>query len=57
MNEILVIVLFLLWYIGALIVSENTPKEGKIGREWMFFFSMIFSPFIGLVAKLLLQKK
>ncbi len=49
MNELLVILLFLLWYIGALIVSENTPKEGKISREWMFFISMIFSPIIGLI--------
>lgn len=57
MNEIIVIILFLLWYIGALMVSENTKKNSKLGSEWLFFVSMVFSPIIGFLLYLGLAKK
>lgn len=56
MNEIIVIVLFIIWYAGSLIISESV-KKSKIGTEWMFFISMIFSPVIGLLVYLFAKEK
>ncbi len=47
MIEILIIIAFIAWYIGSLIISETFGKTRKIGVEWSFFISMIFSPLIG----------
>ncbi len=47
MIEILVIIAFIVWYVGSLIVSESIGKKRKIGVEWSFFLSMILSPIIG----------
>ena len=47
MIEILVIIAFIAWYVGSLVVSETIDKQRKIGVEWSFFISMIFSPLIG----------
>lgn len=33
MIEILVIIAFIVWYVGSLIVSENSGKNRKIGIE------------------------
>ena len=49
MIEILVIMGFIVWYVGSLIISETIGKKRKIGVEWSFFISMVFSPLIGIV--------
>lgn len=56
MNEIIIIVLFLIWYAGSLIISESVSKNSKIGTEWMFFISMIFSPVVGVLVYLFKKK-
>lgn len=48
MIEILVIIAFIGWYVGSLIISETIGKERKIGVEWTFFISIIFSPILGI---------
>ncbi|MCP4551172.1 MAG: hypothetical protein GY834_03825 [Bacteroidetes bacterium] len=57
MNEIIIVALFLIWYIGSLIVSEIVSKDSKIGTEWIFFISMIFSPIIGLIVYVFAKQK
>ena len=57
MNEITILIIFVLWYVGALIISENTSKNSKPGKEWMFFIGMIFSPVIGLLFFYFLRNK
>jgi len=47
MNELITVILFVLWYALSLIVSENFGKNTKPGVEWIFFISMIFSPIAG----------
>jgi hypothetical protein len=47
MTEYLIILVFVLWYVLALVVSERMGKNRKIGTEWSFFISIIFSPLIG----------
>ena len=49
MIEILVVIAFIAWYVGSLIVSETIGKQRKIGVEWSFFICMIFSPIIGFL--------
>jgi len=61
MIEILVIIGFIVWYVGSLIISETIGKQRKMGEEWSFFIqrkmgeewsffiSMIFSPVIGFL--------
>ncbi|MBU1014303.1 MAG: hypothetical protein KKG99_14990 [Bacteroidetes bacterium] len=56
MNELIFIVIFILWYIGSLIVSENISKDSKLGTEWVFFISMLFSPIVGILIKLIFIK-
>jgi len=47
MTEYYIIAIFIAWYILSLVVSENLGKNKKIGTEWSFFISMIFSPVVG----------
>jgi len=47
MNEYIVIFVFIAWYVLSLIVSETIGKKKKIGVQWSFFISIIFSPVIG----------
>lgn len=49
MNEYLVILIFVLWYVLALVISENLGKKKKLGVEWSFFLSIMFSPVVGYV--------
>ena len=41
--------IFTAWYVFALVVSEKLGKYRRIGEEWSFFLSMMFSPLLGLV--------
>jgi hypothetical protein len=52
MNEIIIIIIFLMWYILSLVISINIGKRRKIGEEWSFFFCMILSPVIGITITL-----
>lgn len=47
MEEYIIILVFILWYVLALVVSEKIGKNRKIGLEKSFFLSIIFSPIIG----------
>ena len=49
MNEYIVITLFVLWYVLAMVISETLGKRKKIGVEWSFFISFMFSPVIGFL--------
>lgn len=49
MNEYLIIFIFIAWYVLSLIVSETIGKKRKIGVQWSFFISMMFSPVIGYI--------
>lgn len=52
MNEYIVILIFVTWYIFSLFVSEKIGKKHKIGIQWSFFICMTLSPVIGyLVTK------
>lgn len=47
MIKILVVIGFIVWYVGSLFISETIGKKRKIGVEFPFFISMVFSPLIG----------
>ena len=47
MNEYIVIAIFIAWYMGALVISENIGKKKKLGVEWSFFLSFLLSPVVG----------
>ncbi len=57
MTIVLLSVLFMIWYILALVVSERMGKKRKIGEEWSFFISMMFSPLIGWIVTMLSKAK
>ena len=50
-------IIFTLWYIMALVVSEKIGKNRKIGEEWSFFLSFMLTPVIGLIITLLTKQK
>jgi len=56
MNEIIIIIIFLLWYILSLVISINIGRRRKVGEEWSFFFCMILSPIIGIIITLVSMK-
>jgi len=56
MEELIVVLVFILWYAFALVVSEKMGKNRKIGVEWSFFISFIFSPVIGFFVTLFSEK-
>jgi hypothetical protein len=49
MNELIFVLVFILWYVFALIVSEKFGKNSKPGTEWLFFIAMVFSPVTGFI--------
>lgn len=52
MNEYIIIFIFIAWYVLSLIISETIGKKKKIGVQWSFFLSVVFSPVVGyLVTK------
>ena len=53
MNILWISIIFTLWYILSLVVSEKAGKNRKIGEEWSFFLSFMFTPVIGLIITLL----
>ena len=57
MNALWFSIIFTLWYILALVVSEKLGKKRKIGEEWSFFLSFMLTPVIGLIITLLTKQK
>ena len=57
MKIILYSILFMAWYILSLVVSERIGKKRKIGVEWSFFISMMFSPIIGWIITAISKNK
>jgi hypothetical protein len=49
MNEYIVIFIFIAWYAFSLIVSETLGKKKKIGVQWSFFISIMFTPIVGYI--------
>ncbi len=49
MNEYIVIFIFIAWYTLSLIVSETLGKKKKIGVQWSFFISIMFTPIVGYI--------
>lgn len=50
-------IIFIAWYILALVVSEKVGKNRKIGEEWSFFISFMLTPVVGLAVSLLTKQK
>jgi fumarate reductase subunit C len=46
-------ILFTVWYILSLVISERIGKKRKIGEEWSFFLSFMLTPLVGLAITLL----
>ena len=56
MDVIIFSVVFVIWYIAALILSETMGKKRKIGVEWSFFIAFMLSPLVGYVVCLLSKR-
>jgi len=57
MNAIWFSIIFTVWYILSLVVSEKIGKKSKLGEEWSFFLSFMLTPVIGLAVTLMTKKK
>ena len=57
MNVYTFTLLFIAWYTFSLVISDKLGKKMKIGEEWSFFISIMFSPVVGLIVTLLMGKK
>jgi hypothetical protein len=49
MTELIIVLLFLLWYGFSLAISESVGKARRIGVERSFFLCMVLSPVAGYV--------
>jgi len=52
MNILWISIIFTAWYVLSLVVAEKIGKKRKIGEEWSFFLSFMFTPLVGLVISL-----
>jgi len=50
-------IIFTVWYILALVVSETIGRKRKIGEEWSFFLSFMLTPVVGLIITMLTKPK
>lgn len=57
MQELIFFIVFTVWYAGALIVSERIGKKSRLGEEWTFFLSFMFTPIVGAVIALGVKSK
>jgi hypothetical protein len=53
MNIIWISIIFTLWYILSVVISERIGKKRKIGEEWSFFLSFMLTPLLGLAISLM----
>jgi fumarate reductase subunit C len=57
MQELIFFIVFVVWYAGALIVSERIGKNSRLGEEWTFFIGFMLTPVVAAVLGLSLRKK
>ena len=57
MNAIWFSIIFTVWYILSLVVSEKIGKQRKLGEEWSFFLSFMLTPVVGMAITLMTKKK
>lgn len=57
MQELIFFIVFIVWYTGAVIVSERLGKKSRLGEEWTFFISFVFTPLIGWIFAESLKKE
>ncbi|MCD4723770.1 MAG: hypothetical protein K8R63_02935 [Bacteroidales bacterium] len=57
MQELIFFIVFVVWYAGALIVSERIGKKSRLGEEWTFFIGFMFTPVVAAILGLSLPKK
>ncbi|NQT78236.1 MAG: hypothetical protein HQ565_11010 [Bacteroidetes bacterium] len=57
MQELIFFIVFVVWYAGALIVSERIGKNSRLGEEWTFFIGFMFTPVVAAILGLSLPKK
>jgi len=56
MQELIFFIVFIVWYAGALIVSERVGKKSKLGEEWTFFIGIMLTPIISAIMGLAMKK-
>jgi hypothetical protein len=47
---------FVVWYSLSLVVSEQFAGKSRLGKQWLFFISFIFSPLMGICIVYLTKK-
>jgi hypothetical protein len=57
MQELTFFFVFVVWYTGALVVSERIGKKSRLGEEWTFFIACLFTPVVAAILGVLLPKK
>ncbi|HSG67839.1 MAG TPA: hypothetical protein VK994_03970 [Bacteroidales bacterium] len=56
MQELIFFIIFIVWYAGALIVSERLGKKSRLGEEWTFFIGFMLTPIVSAIAATLIKK-
>lgn len=56
MQELIFFIIFVVWYAGALLVSEKMGRKSRLGEEWTFFLGFIFTPLISAALASILKK-
>ncbi|MDO8897194.1 MAG: hypothetical protein Q7V19_06045 [Bacteroidales bacterium] len=47
---------FIVWYALALMVAEQFNTKSKLGKQWLFFISFMFSPIVGYLLVIFTKK-
>jgi len=48
---------FIVWYALALMVAEQFNAKSKLGKQWLFFISFMFSPLTGYLVGFYTKRK
>jgi hypothetical protein len=48
---------FIVWYALALMVAERFNAKSKLGKQWLFFISFMFSPLTGYLVGFYTKRK
>ncbi|MDP3463189.1 MAG: hypothetical protein Q8S18_10395 [Bacteroidales bacterium] len=57
MTGLYISLLFVIWYALSLYVSEQFSKKSKLGKQWLFFISFVFSPVLAYIVAILTKKQ
>jgi hypothetical protein len=56
MEAVWIGIIFIFWYAFALFIAERFDGRSRLGKQWLFFISFMFSPIVGYLLVIFTKK-